>query len=165
MFFLRACLQVEGSQGLKLQCSHYVPEAPSREPLPCVIYLHGNSGSRCDATEAIRLLLPARITVFAVDLSGSGLSEGDYVTLGAREVEDVAAVVARIRSDPKGRTSNIGLWGQSMGAVTALLYANRDPSIAGLVLDSPFSSLNKLMLELVDNFTAVRRCRLTPPSG
>jgi hypothetical protein len=51
-----------------------------------------NSGSRCDATEAIRLLLPARITVFAVDLSGSGLSEGEYVTLGAREVLDVAGL-------------------------------------------------------------------------
>ena len=56
-----------------------------------------------------------------------------------------------------GRTSKIGIWGQSMGAVTALLYANRDPSIAGIVLDSPFSSLNKLMMELVDQFTAGSR--------
>ena len=36
----------------------------------------------------------------------------------------------------QGRTSNIGIWGQSMGAVTALLYANRDPSIAGRGLHS-----------------------------
>jgi hypothetical protein len=28
-----------------------------------------------------------------------------------------------------------------MGAVTALMHADRDPSIAGLVLDGPFSSL------------------------
>ena len=40
-----------------------------------------------------------------------------------------------------------------MGAVTAIMYANRDPSIAGVVLDSPFSSLPKLMLELVAQFT------------
>ena len=40
-----------------------------------------------------------------------------------------------------------------MGAVTAIMYASRDPSIAGLVLDSPFSSLPKLMLELVSQFT------------
>ena len=64
--------QLEGAAGLRLQCSHYEPEVRGAAPLPCVIYLHGNSGSRCDATEAIRLLLPARITVFAVDLSGSG---------------------------------------------------------------------------------------------
>ncbi len=28
-----------------------------------------------------------------------------------------------------------------MGAVTALLHGDRDPSIAGMVLDSPFSEL------------------------
>jgi hypothetical protein len=37
--------------------------------------------------------------------------------------------------------STIGLWGRSMGAVTALMYADYDPSIGGLVLDSPFSNL------------------------
>ena len=151
----RRDLELEGAQGYRIQCSHYEPEIRGPDPLPCVIYLHGNSGSRCDATEAIRLLLPARITVFAVDLSGSGLSEGEYVTLGAREVLDVEAIVNHLRD--QGRTSKIGIWGQSMGAVTALLYANRDPSIAGIVLDSPFSSLNKLMMELVDQFTAGSR--------
>lgn len=33
----------------------------------------------------------------------------------------------------EGSTSTIGLWGRSMGAVTALLYSQRDPSIAGMV--------------------------------
>lgn len=62
---------------------------------------------------------------------GSGISEGKWVTLGAREVEDVEAAVAYLRST--GLTSVIGLWGRSMGAVTAMMYARRDPSIAGLV--------------------------------
>lgn len=35
-----------------------------------------------------------------------------------------------------------------MGAVTALMHADRDPSIAGLVLDSPFSSLKQLAEDL-----------------
>lgn len=47
-----------------------------------------------------------------------------------------------------GKTSTIGLWGRSMGAVTALMHADRDPSIAGLVLDSPFSSLRSLAEDL-----------------
>lgn len=45
--------------------------------------------------------------------------------------------------------STIGLWGRSMGAVTAIMYGDRDPSIAGMVLDSPFSSLKTLVEELV----------------
>jgi alpha-beta hydrolase superfamily lysophospholipase len=43
-----------------------------------------------------------------------------------------------------------GLWGRSMGAATAILYAHMDPSIAGMVLDSPFSSLSTLAKELVE---------------
>ena len=38
-----------------------------------------------------------------------------------------------------------------MGAVTALLYSQRDPSVAGMVLDSPFSRLTALMLELASD--------------
>jgi hypothetical protein len=36
-----------------------------------------------------------------------------------------------------------------MGAVTAIMYGDKDPSIAGLLLDSPFSSLKLLVEELV----------------
>ncbi len=62
---------------------------------------------------------------------GSGLSEGQWVTLGAEEVDDVEAAVEHLRAS--GRVSTLGLWGRSMGAVTALLYSQRDPSIAGMV--------------------------------
>ena len=125
------------------------------EPSPCVIYLHGNSGSRCDATNAVRLLLPMGIDVFALDFGGSGLSEGEHVSLGAREKTDVAAVIEHLRTNVRGgRVGKIGLWGTSMGAVTALLAANEDPSIAGIVLDSPFASLRDLMAELVEKWTA-----------
>lgn len=46
--------------------------------------------------------------------------------------------------------SSIGLWGRSMGAVTALMYCNEDPFISGIVIDSPFASLNVLIKELVN---------------
>ena len=36
-----------------------------------------------------------------------------------------------------------------MGAATAIMYGATDPSIGGMVLDSPFSSLPKLAQELV----------------
>lgn len=44
--------------------------------------------------------------------------------------------------------SLIGLWGRSMGAVTSLMYSDSDPSIAGMVLDSPFSNMEVLAKEL-----------------
>lgn len=53
------------------------------------------------------------------------------MTLGAHEVDDVAAAVAYLRE--AGTTTRIGLWGRSMGAVTAMSYARLDPSICGIV--------------------------------
>ncbi|KAL8524805.1 hypothetical protein ACS0TY_014426 [Phlomoides rotata] len=150
-WYQRKDLEVVNSRGDVLQCSHYVPIiSPEGKALPCVIYCHGNSGCRTDASEAAVILLPSNITVFTLDFSGSGLSGGDHVTLGWNEKDDLRAVVDYLRSD--GNVSLIGLWGRSMGAVTSLMYGAEDPSIAGMVLDSPFSDLVDLMMELVDTY-------------
>ncbi|KAK9024333.1 hypothetical protein V6N11_004500 [Hibiscus sabdariffa] len=149
--YQRKDIEVKNNRGDVLQCSHYMPlVSPEGKPLPCVIYCHGNSGCRADASEAAMILLPSNITVFTLDFSGSGLSGGEYVTLGWYEKDDLKAVVDYLRAD--GNVSLIGLWGRSMGAVTSLMYGAEDPSIAGMVLDSPFSDLVNLMMELVDTY-------------
>ncbi|KAF2566522.1 hypothetical protein F2Q68_00026555 [Brassica cretica] len=150
-WYQRKDLEVKNIRGDVLKCSHYMPlERPEDRPLPCVIYCHGNSGCRADASEAAIVLLPSNITIFTLDFSGSGLSGGDYVTLGWNEKDDLKAVVEYLRTD--GNVSLIGLWGRSMGAVTSLMYGAEDPSIAAMVLDSPFSDLVDLMMELVDTY-------------
>uniref|UniRef100_A0A1J3IBY4 Uncharacterized protein YqkD n=1 Tax=Noccaea caerulescens TaxID=107243 RepID=A0A1J3IBY4_NOCCA len=150
-WYQRKDLEVKNNRGDVLQCSHYTPvERPEDRPLPCVIYCHGNSGCRADASEAAIVLLPSNITIFTLDFSGSGLSGGEYVTLGWNEKDDLKAVVEYLRTD--GKVSMIGLWGRSMGAVTSLMYGAEDPSIAAMVLDSPFSDLVDLMMELVDTY-------------
>ncbi|KAF8061303.1 yqkD [Scenedesmus sp. PABB004] len=142
--------ELTSTRGEAIQCSHYLPlGAVPREGCkpPVVVYCHCNSGSRRDAEEAVWHLLPCGVGVVAFDFTGSGLSDGRWVTLGAHEVDDLAVVVAHLRA--KWGVGTIGLWGRSMGAVTALLYAHTDPGIAGMVLDSPFSRLTDLMLEIV----------------
>lgn len=147
--YKRQDLEIRNARGHVLQCSHYMPSPfPEDTPLPCVVYCHGNSGCRADANEAAVILLPSNITLFTLDFSGSGLSDGDYVSLGWHEKDDLKVVVSYLRGNKQ--TSRIGLWGRSMGAVTSLLYGAEDPSIAGMVLDSAFSDLFDLMLELVD---------------
>ncbi|XP_054802898.1 uncharacterized protein LOC129306367 isoform X2 [Prosopis cineraria] len=147
--YQRQDLELENSRGHTLQCSHYLPSPfPEDTSLPCVIYCHGNSGCRADANEAAVILLPSNITVFTLDFSGSGLSDGDYVSLGWHEKDDLKVVVSHLRSNKQ--ISHIGLWGRSMGAVTSLLYGAEDHSISGMVLDSAFSNLYDLMMELVD---------------
>ncbi|XP_022722237.1 uncharacterized protein LOC111279557 [Durio zibethinus] len=148
-WYQRKDIEVKNGRGDVLLCSHYMPlVSPEGKPLPCVIYCHGNSGCRADASEAAIILLPSNITVFTLDFSGSGLSGGEHVSLGWHEKDDLKTVVDYLRAD--GNVSLIGLWGRSMGAVTSLMYGAEDPSIAGMVIDSPFSDLVDLMMELVD---------------
>jgi dipeptidyl aminopeptidase/acylaminoacyl peptidase len=78
-----------------------------------------------------------------------GLASGEYVSLGYYEKEDLVTLVEHLRST--GTVTRIGLWGRSMGAATSIMYGATDPSIACMVLDSPFSSLTKVAKELVEN--------------
>ena len=77
---------------------------------------------------------------------GCGLSEGEFISLGKHEVDDVRVAVEYLRNC--GKVSQIGLWGRSMGAATAILFSAIEKSIACLVLDSPYGSLKELALEL-----------------
>jgi pimeloyl-ACP methyl ester carboxylesterase len=135
-------------------------------------YFYRNGGCRIEALDVVHTLLPCEVSVLALDFAGSGLSEGEYpndpriphpssliplllfifliilgyVSLGYWEQYDVATVVQYLRE--ANRCSTIGLWGRSMGAVTAILYSMQDPSIACMILDSPFCSLQKVLTTL-----------------
>lgn len=121
--------------------------------MPCVIYMHGNSSSRLEALETLSYLLPSNITVFCFDFAGCGNSEGEYISLGWHERDDLEIIIEYLRRER--RVLTLGLWGRSMGAVTALLHADRDPSIAGIVLDSPFSNMKVLVNELAKQHTKI----------
>ena len=115
--------------------------------------MHGNSSSRLEAIEAAPYLLPGNITLFCFDFAGCGNSEGEYISLGWHERDDLGIIVDYLRKER--RVSTIGLWGRSMGSVTALLHGDRDPSIAGMVLDSPFSNMKILVNELAKQYTKI----------
>lgn len=83
-------------------------------------------------------------SVCLFDYTGYGYSEGVYSTLGAKEQSDLEAVIDTIRH--KYSVGQIFVWGRSMGAVSALLLAIRNPlMISGLVIDSPFSSTKNMV--------------------
>jgi len=141
---------IMSQSGLRLQCSHWAAE-DTHEWLdcsrrPCVVYLHGNSSSRMSALEILPVVVPLGASLLAFDFGGCGMSEGEYVSLGWFESEQLRDVLAHVRATKK--VSAIALWGRSMGAVTALIYTVQDQSIAALILDSAFSSLTQLMTEV-----------------
>ena len=81
-----------------------------------------------------------------MDLSGSGKSEGEYISAGWYECEDLKSAIDYLTR--LGRVSGIGVWGRSMGAVTALIHGSHDTRITAIVLDSAFFDLPTLCKEI-----------------
>jgi alpha/beta superfamily hydrolase len=122
--------------------------------------MHGNSSCRVEAVESVHYLLPQHITLLCFDFAACGKSDGEYISLGWFERDDVALIIDHLRENR--RVSSIALHGRSMGAVTALLHADRDPSIAGIILDSPFSDLSELVNELAYKYTKLPSFLVSP---
>ncbi|CAK80523.1 unnamed protein product (macronuclear) [Paramecium tetraurelia] len=153
----RTDFEIHNNRNQKLQCSLFEPLRMQEKPHPCMIYLHGNSSSRIESFTIIEYLIPANISVCGIDLSGSGLSEGEYISLGFHESKDVICLYDYLREN-KGYLTSIGLWGRSMGSVTAILAAHNNYEFKVLVCDSPFSNLTLLCKELAKANYKIPNC-------
>eukprot|EP00927_Polykrikos_kofoidii_P023118 TRINITY_DN21392_c0_g1_i3.p1 TRINITY_DN21392_c0_g1~~TRINITY_DN21392_c0_g1_i3.p1 ORF type:complete len:593 (+),score=86.99 TRINITY_DN21392_c0_g1_i3:119-1897(+) len=143
----RQDMELKNSQGHNLICSHFYMRGGQALRQLCVIYLHGNCSSRLEVFHVLPALLARGLSVFCLDLGGSGMSGGEYISLGYHEEKDVSVALAHLRSS--GTASAIGLWGRSMGAAAAVLRASDDHELAACVLDSPFSDLRVVVEEYV----------------
>lgn len=146
--FTRTDFTLKTKRGLNLQCSHWEPVERTSDRIPVVIYMHGNSSARVEVIPQLSYLLSLGLAVFSFDFAGSGKSDGEYVSLGYYEREDLMCVIAHLRAT--NVVSTIALWGRSMGAATALMHGDRDPSIACMILDSSFADLTQLAEEMVE---------------
>jgi len=93
------------------------------------------------------VLLPSGLSVFCLDLSGSGQSDGEFISLGYHEEQDLRVVLEHLRQDANVRS--IAIWGRSMGATAAVMRAAEDNSLAACILDSPFTDLRMAILEYI----------------
>ena len=146
--YIRNDYQLINNRGQLIQCSFLEEEIETRESylMPVVIYLHGNSSSRIEGFRNAPDLLKNGINVVIFDFAGCGLSEGEYISLGWFEKDDVKLIIDFVEKLPGVYT--IGLWGRSMGAATTMFYAHSDSRIKAICMDSPFSDFKLLAKEL-----------------
>lgn len=157
----RTDLRLQTERGIHLECTYYRPEpkdksktATKRERVPVVIYLHGNSSSRLETLDVLRPLLRKRVAVFCYDSAGCGLSEGEYVSLGHFEQQDLACIIRHLRKAPG--VGPIGIWGRSMGAATALLHSDDKSHVNAIICDSAFASLPDLMRDIGNSRSGIQ---------
>jgi len=146
--YIREDYTILSKRGFLMECSFYRVDPSKRIPYirPCIVYLHGNSSSRVEGKKMSYYLLNKGIDLFVFDFPGSGRSEGEYISLGYHEKEDVRIIIDFVEKLPG--VGEIGLWGRSMGAATTLLYSYSDERIKAQCVDSPFADFRELAIYL-----------------
>ena len=146
--FIRHDYELINKRGNLIKCSFLEHDINTRSDylMPVVIYLHGNSSSRVEGFRNAPDLLKNGINIVMFDFAGCGLSEGEYISLGWYEKDDVKLIIDFVEKLPG--VLNIGLWGRSMGAATTMFYAHSDPRIKAICMDSPFGDFKLLAKEL-----------------
>lgn len=150
-------VRIKTLDGIVLHGVHYIPRSANISS-PTIVFLHGYASNYSRSTFLLQRTVPHQMCLFAFDFPGSGSSEGDVVSFGVREQSDIQSVVNYLTN--QGVLSII-LWGFSMGASAAIVYAalnSKSFSLKGLILDAPYSSIGKV----VEDLARRRLCAIKP---
>ncbi len=119
-----------------------------------LICLHGLHDHRGQWLEQVaRLRARGGYGALLLDFPGHGDSEGDMVTYGVFERDDVAAAVNWLRARGDVDMRGVAVMGYSLGAITATLAAANIPELGALVIESGFADLRHDIGHLFTRFT------------
>ncbi|MED3721049.1 alpha/beta fold hydrolase [Geobacillus stearothermophilus] len=111
-----------------------------------VIFAHGYGNNRVQENVPFlplaKRLVDDGYRVILFDFRASGESEGDMITIGVKEKDDLLGVIDYAK---KHFDEPIALYGVSMGAATSILAAAEDQDVRGVIADSPFSDLESYL--------------------
>jgi pimeloyl-ACP methyl ester carboxylesterase len=110
--------------------------------MPAVVIVHGVGDSLESFVDQGLAFAGRGHTVLLLDTRGHGGSEGDLITLGAREREDVRAAMDRLRQD-KMAGAGLLLVGHSMGAVAVLRAAAGQTDVRAVIAEAPYDTFRE----------------------
>ena len=125
------------ADGRNLAATHFFPEKTGKR---WAILVHGYGRDQRYGRDYAEAYLARGYQVLTPDLCASGATEGQYITMGVKESEEVARWAAQIKAyDPE---AEIVLHGVSMGAATVLLAAAREdmPGLVAVIEDCGYTS-------------------------
>lgn len=111
---------------------------PRHNPMPVIVYLHGNAGTLGGRAERFRLFQQQGFGVLAISWRGYGGSSGSPSEAGL--LADGRAAIKLLAEQGIG-LDRVALFGESLGSGVAVQLA-ADPATrpAAMVLDAPFTS-------------------------
>ncbi len=112
----------------------------SPPPAPTLVLCHGAWTGRRECLPLALSMHRRGYNVLLFDFRAHGLSEGRYITVGHREMNDVLGAVAYLKTRPEVDVERIGVIGFSMGAASAIRAAAACPDIRAVVADSAYAA-------------------------
>ncbi len=111
-----------------------------------VIVCHGITSNLINSIKYARVFLDLGFNALIYDHRNHGKSGGENTTFGYYEADDLRTVIDwLIENKPESRS--VGVHGESMGAVIALLAAAKDDRITFVVADCGYASLKDQVID------------------
>ncbi|WP_168120431.1 alpha/beta hydrolase [Paenibacillus sp. HB172176] len=139
----------------------FLPAAET--PKMTIIFAHGYRGNRLqNNVEALDLaveLVHRNYNVVMFDFRNCGESDSGITTIGLDEQQDILGAIDWCKAY---HAEPIGLIGYSMGAVAAILAAAKSVEVSGVIADSPFSDLNRYLLDNLSVWSKLPKYPFSP---
>ncbi|HUC41998.1 MAG TPA: alpha/beta hydrolase [Gemmatimonadales bacterium] len=130
-------VELRMQDGTQLVGWYLPPFAAPRRPFAAMLWFYGNGETIGAIWPIIRDFRPPNAALLVVDYPGYGASGGRATEAGMYEAADLAynALVSR----PEVDRSRVYVYGRSLGSAAAT-YTAANHEVAGLILESPFTS-------------------------
>jgi pimeloyl-ACP methyl ester carboxylesterase len=125
-----------------------------------ILFLHGKGGASAEWQPDALRALGAGYNVLLPDLRGHRPSEGEFVTYGYLEKDDLAAALEAARERFGLDLSRLGVHACSAGSTVALEFAAGRPSIRALWLESPYADPREMARHYLSITTRLPRWTL-----
>ena len=122
----------------------WIPFADDTANSPVIIYAHGNGSNLGDLVSRFQRFHTLGYAVMAIDYRGYGQSSGPFPN-EQRVYEDIEAAWQYLVTQRQIAANRIVVYGQSIGGAIALNLAINHPDAAGLIMESPFTSMRDMV--------------------
>jgi esterase/lipase len=120
-----------------------------------IVALHGYKASRGEMLNEAAMLERHGYGVLLPALRAHDMSDGDLITFGRREIDDLRRWVQFAQTLPGVRSRRIGIIGNSLGGTLAIQAAAVMPEIGAVATNSAFSSLTDTVETSIRFFTGM----------
>jgi predicted acyl esterase len=120
--FTRIDFMLTLSDGIKLDCSKYIPNGtPPAGGWPVMIVTHGYGLSKYSEMEEAEEYASLGFYSLVYSMRGQGISEGQSNFISTIEANDLKQVVTYIKNDANTNDNKIGIHGGSQGGIIPLM--------------------------------------------